>query len=101
MRNNDNSQLKRAELYILDVAVLGETERTIQFNLDLCETSFANCSCGCQNNLLKLCDQIDFELGGPDDPLYEDLTDEQIETMVVAMKYEKKMQRIKERRSRR
>ena len=62
---------------------------------------FANSSCVCENNLLKLCDQIDFEIDGPDDPLYEDLTDEQIETMVVAMKYEKKMQRIKERRSRR
>ena len=37
----------------------------------------------------------------PDDPLYEDLNDEQIETMVVAMKYEQKMKQIKERRSRR
>ena len=33
------------------------------------QVGFANCSCGCENNLLKLCDQIDFELG--DDPLYE------------------------------
>ena len=50
---------------------MGETERTIQFNLDLCGTSFANSSCGCENNLLKLCDQMDIELGDPNDRLYE------------------------------
>ena len=53
------------------------------------QVGLANCSCGCENNLLKLCDQIDFDLGGPEDPIYEDLTDEQIQTMVMAMKYEK------------
>ena len=65
------------------------------------QVGFANCYCGCENNLLKLCDQIDFDLGGPEDPLYEDLTDEQIQTMVKAMKYEKKLQRIKDRRKQR
>ena len=50
------------------------------------QVGFANCYCGCENNLLKLCDQIDFDLGGPEDRIYEDLTDEQIKTMVMAMK---------------
>ena len=63
------------------------------------QVGFANCSCGCENHLLKLCDQIDFDLGAPDDPIYEELSNEEIQTMVVAMKYEKKIKKIKERRS--
>ena len=53
------------------------------------QVDFANCSCGCENNLLKLCDQIDFDLGVPEDRIYKDLTYEQIQTMVMATKYEK------------
>ena len=63
------------------------------------QVGFANCSCGCENNLLKLCDQIDFVLGAPDDPIYEELSNEEIQTMAVAMKYEKNMKKRKERRS--
>ena len=62
---------------------------------------FANCSCGCENHLLKLCDLIDFDLGAPDDPLYGDLTEAEIQTMISAMRYEKKVERIKKRRKRR
>ena len=67
---------------------LGKIECAMKFDPHK-QVGFANCSCGCENNLLKLCDQIDFDLGGPEDPIYEDLTDEQIQTMVMAMKYEK------------
>ena len=62
------------------------------------QVGFANCSCGCENDLLKLCDLIDFELGQPEDPLYEELTDEEIRTMVLAMRYERNAKRIKQRR---
>ena len=62
------------------------------------QVGFANCSCSCENDLLKLCDLIDFELGQPEDPLYEELTDEEIRTMVLAMRYERNAKRIKQRR---
>ena len=59
----------------------------------LCKYLYKNVKLGPHQNVKKK--------ACPDDPLYEDLNDEQIETMVVAMKYEQKMQQIKERRSRR
>ena len=62
---------------------------------------FANCSCGCENHLLKLCDQIDFVLGGPNDPLYEDLSEEKLKLMVSSMRYEKIIEGMKNRRKRR
>ena len=65
------------------------------------QVGFANCRCGCENGLLKLCDLIDFELGAPDDPLYEDLTDEEIKNIVLAMRYDRSMEKIKARRKKR
>ena len=65
------------------------------------QVGFANCRCGCENGLLKLCDLIDFELGAPDDPLYEDLTDEEIKNIVFAMRYDRSMEKIKARRKKR
>ena len=65
------------------------------------QIGFANCRCGCENSLLKICDSIDFDLGGPDDPLYEELSKEEIQTLVRAMRYDRKMARIKSRRSQR
>ena len=65
------------------------------------QVGFANCQCGCENDLLKLCDLIDFDLGAPDDPLYEDLTDEEIKNIVLAMRYDRSMEKIKARRKKR
>ena len=42
------------------------------------QVGFVNCRCGCENHLLKICDHIDFELGEPEDPLYEELSKEEI-----------------------
>ena len=65
------------------------------------QVGFANCRCGCENHLLKICDHIDFELGEPEDPLYEELSKEEIQQIVKAMRYERKIKKIRDRRKRR
>ena len=43
---------------------------------------------------MKIRDHIDFELGEPEDPLYEELSKEEIQQIVKAMRYERKMKKI-------
>lgn len=65
------------------------------------QVGFANCRCGCENHLLKICDHIEFELGAPEDPLYDKLSKEEIQEIVKNMRYERRMKKIKDRRRRR
>ena len=44
---------------------------------------------------------IDFDLGDLDDPTYHDLTDKEIEDLLIARRYERNKRKIKERRRRR
>ena len=88
--------------HLVDLEILGMIFAEDSLIL-LCakQVGFANCRCGCESNLLKIHDHIDFELGEPEDPLYEELSKEEIQQIVRAMHYERKMKKIRERRKRR